>query len=81
MTYCEDVGYFVYAVISVRKTCMISRRAFEDITPVSMALCTLPEKQSRSGMLKVGCQWDEVEEEVVDEEEEEEEEVDIESTG
>lgn len=63
VTYWEDVGYAVCTVISVHNPCTISRRALDEITPVSMALWTLPEKLLSWGMSKVRCQSDEVEEE------------------
>ena len=55
-TYCSEVGYTVCIIISVRKTCTISRLAFDATTPVEMAWFTVLEKNSFSGILKVRCQ-------------------------
>lgn len=43
IVYWSDVGYFVYREIKVRSTCIISLLALDEITPVSIAFCTLHE--------------------------------------
>ena len=58
IVYCSEVGYLVYREIKVRNTCIISLLALDEITPVSIAFCTLHEYVSFGGNWKLICQSD-----------------------